>query len=143
MERLTSSEYIMNIHGYCGQSAVTELAFLDKGMNNLYRLASGLKGVNTPYVLKTKLQIAAMVSLGLSHIHSVAQGGIETKVEHPLATIAHYDINPTTAYKYLGSKLDQHLTLNGNFNSSYKKASSGIHSYSPTSDRALTTKQLQ
>ena len=35
MERLTSSPYVMDLFGYCGQSALTELAFSENGMNNL------------------------------------------------------------------------------------------------------------
>lgn len=84
----------MDIYGYCGQSAVTELAHSEKGINNLYRLSTGLKGVDTPYVLQTKLQIAAMTSLGLSHIHSVALDDDEDRTNNQLATMAHYDINP-------------------------------------------------
>lgn len=94
MERLTSSPYVMDIFGYCGESALTELAFSENGINNLYRLSTGLKGIDTPYVLRTKLQIAAMVSLGLSHIHSVALEVTERPEKDPPATIAHYDINP-------------------------------------------------
>ena len=41
MERLSSSPYVMDVFGYCGQSAVTELAFSENGMNNLYRLSTG------------------------------------------------------------------------------------------------------
>ena len=94
MERLTSSPYVMDIFGYCGQSALTELAFLENGINNLYRLSTGLKGNCSPYVLRTKLQIAAMISLGLAHIHSVSIGDTKDEAEHPPASIVHYDINP-------------------------------------------------
>lgn len=41
MERLTSSPYVMDVFGYCGQSALTELAFSENGMNNLYRVSTG------------------------------------------------------------------------------------------------------
>ena len=103
MERLTSSPYVMNIYGHCGQSALTEPAFSEKGMNNLYRLSMGLRGIDTPYVLRTKVQIAAMVALGLSHVHTVAldndhDNGKEvvptTATSAVVTTIAHYDINP-------------------------------------------------
>ena len=95
MERLTSSPYVMDIYGYCGQSAMTELAHSEKGIKNLYRLSTGLQGVNTPYALQTKLQIAAMISLGLSHIHNVARDDEDgDQRANQLATIAHYDINP-------------------------------------------------
>jgi len=91
MERLTSSPYVVDIYGYCGQSTISELAFEGKGIDNLYRLSTALKGVDTPYVLQTKLQIAVMISLGLSHIHSVAADDDKGQDQ---ATIAHYDVNP-------------------------------------------------
>lgn len=54
----------------------------------------GLKGIDSPYVLQTKLQIAALISLGLSHIHSVPLDDNQTYVTNQPATITHYDINP-------------------------------------------------
>mmetsp|Transcript_42094 Transcript_42094/g.75942 ORF Transcript_42094/g.75942 Transcript_42094/m.75942 type:complete len:583 (-) Transcript_42094:22-1770(-) len=95
MERLTASPYVMDIYGYCGQSALTELAFLEKGVDNLYRLSVSLRGNDTPYVLKSKLQIAAMTSLGVAHIHNAGldNDGAERSGNNPPA-IAHYDINP-------------------------------------------------
>ena len=65
MERLTQSPYVMDIFGHCGQSSLTEIAFGEKGISTLYRLAVGLRGVDTSYVLTSKLQIAAMTSLGV------------------------------------------------------------------------------
>ena len=62
---------------------------------NLHVLLSlGLKGIDTPYVLQTKLQIAALISLGLSHIHNVPLDDNQTYVNNQPATITHYDINP-------------------------------------------------
>ena len=72
MERLTLSPYVMDVYGYCGQSVLTELAFAEKGLQHLYRLASRLRDVYTAFALRSKLQIAAMTSLGLAHIHGVA-----------------------------------------------------------------------
>lgn len=97
MERLTASPYVMDIYGYCGNSAMTELAFAEKGIDNLYRMAVGLRDNFTPYVLQTKLQIAAMVAMGLSHVHNVPaedKWGIKNKSIEARATIAHYDFNP-------------------------------------------------
>ena len=97
MERLTSSPYVMNIYGNCGNSAMTELAFGEQGIDTLYRLATGLKDNFTPYVLRTKLQIAAMIAMGLSHVHSVPSddkvSSSSTFVDMR-ATIAHNDFNP-------------------------------------------------
>lgn len=55
-------------------------------MNNLYQVSVGLKGVHTALAQKSRLQIAYMVALGLSHVHSIDGEGN--------ATLAHYDINP-------------------------------------------------
>lgn len=93
MERLSPSSFVLDVYGYCGQSAMTELAFLEKGINNLYRLSTGLKDIFTPYVLRTKLQIAAMTSLGLAHVHGVPLSG-DAKKHDNTATLVHYDINP-------------------------------------------------
>ena len=65
MERLAPSPYIMDIFGHCGQSSLTEIAFDERGMSNLYRLAAGLRGVDTSYVLHSKLQIEAMTALAV------------------------------------------------------------------------------
>jgi len=77
-----------------GQSVLTELAFAEKGMNNLYRLSVGLKGINTQSVLQQKLKLATMISLGLSSIHNIpTDDNKRQNIDHP-ATLAHYDINP-------------------------------------------------
>lgn len=98
MERLTASPYIMNIYGYCGNSVMTELAFDEKGIDNLYRMAVRLRDNFTQYVLQTKLQIAAMIAMGLSHVHNVpVEHEVDMKsnnIHQAKATIAHYDFNP-------------------------------------------------
>jgi len=77
-----------------GQSVLTELAFAEKGMNNLYRLSVGLKGINTQSVLHQKLKLAAMIASGLSSIHNIpTDDNKRQNIDHP-ATLAHYDINP-------------------------------------------------
>ena len=100
MERLTASPYVIDIYGHCGNSVMTELAFREKGIDSLYRLATGLKDNFTPHVLQTKLRIAAMIAVGLSHVHNVpidadidSDGG-SMKNHYTQATIAHYDFNP-------------------------------------------------
>lgn len=90
MERLTTSPYVMNIYGHCGNSAITELAFGENGIDNMYRMAVGLRDNFAPFVLQTKLQIAAMVAMGLSHVHNVP-GDVSKDTQ---ATISHYDFNP-------------------------------------------------
>ncbi len=72
---------------------MTELAFLNSGLNNLYRIATGMMNNFSPYILRTKLQIAAMTARAVAHVH-----GVPTDDEHKQlknsASIVHYDINP-------------------------------------------------
>lgn len=81
MERLTSSHpYVMDIHGYCGQSVMAELAFSESKLDTLYQLTNGMEGVDMPYVLQTKLQTAAMISFVLSHFHNIAVDGMVSEL---------------------------------------------------------------
>ncbi len=53
------------------------VVFSGSKLDTLYQLANGMEGVDTtPYVLQTKLQIAAMILFGLSHFHNVAVDGM-------------------------------------------------------------------
>lgn len=97
LERLTQSPYVMDVYGYCGQSTMNELAFQNNQLNDLYRMATGPMMNNfSPYILKTKLQIAAMTALAVAHVHSVPIDhieGLDRQTKTP-ASIVHYDINP-------------------------------------------------
>ena len=76
---------------------MTELAFLNSGLNDLYRIATGMMNNFSPYILRTKLQIAAMTAMALAHVHSVPAydnyTDLDNKYKTP-ASIVHYDINP-------------------------------------------------
>lgn len=101
MERLSASPYVMDIYGFCGQSALNELAHLEKGINNIYRVGTGLAGNHSLQAMRSRLKIGAMIALGLSHVHSIPpdDGPSESynwqdpKSQHA-ATLVHYDINP-------------------------------------------------
>lgn len=73
MERLTFSPYVLDIYGYCGQSAVNELAnFGIEGMGSLEKVARSFRVIgDVEPVNKIKLQLASMVAAGVSHMHSV------------------------------------------------------------------------
>jgi len=79
---------------------VTELAFLNNGLNNLYRMATGMMNNFSPYILRTKLQIAAMTATAVAHVHSVPFDNQHVHVDkldeqyNTQASIVHYDINP-------------------------------------------------
>jgi len=120
MERLTFSPFVVNVHGYCGQSAINELAegIVGGAITSLEQLNRRLRGKEEdPQALFLKLQLATGVALGLAHIHNVhvsdESGGRSKSVksllyEHTdpnsihsttgfgrsVATMAHYDINP-------------------------------------------------
>lgn len=104
MERLTFSPYVLNIHGYCGQSAINELAnFGIEGLASLEKIARQFRGVKVEPVNKIKLQLASMVAAGVSHMHSIdypdhiPNESESTKVGLPIrsnATLVHYDLNP-------------------------------------------------
>jgi len=87
MERLTFSPYVIDIYGYCGQTALNELANLGNGLVSLEKLKLRLRDVNKKSVLRTKLQIAAMIAIGMNHIHNL---GYDTGYSF----MTHYDINP-------------------------------------------------
>ncbi len=79
---------------------MTELAFLNNGLNNLYRMATGMMNNFSPYILRTKLQIAAMTARAVAHVHSVPIDDEHVDVDkldkqyNTPASIVHYDINP-------------------------------------------------
>lgn len=127
MERLTFSPYVVNVHGYCGQSAINELAegIMDGKIMNLEKLNRRLRGKEKdPNVLFLKLQLATKVSIGLAHIHNVhiseEVGGRSKSIEsllyehtesdsvhsttgfgQSIATMAHYDVSDSFVYRTL------------------------------------------
>lgn len=87
MERLTWSEFVVNIYGYCGQSAINEIAdFPYVGIKDLEKFNRRIRGSRSPTADKIKLQIAASIAQGVADIHSI--DGTER------ATMVHYDLNP-------------------------------------------------
>eukprot|EP00804_Cyclotella_cryptica_P012815 CCRYP_010565-RB/>CCRYP_010565-RB protein AED:0.04 eAED:0.04 QI:284/1/0.66/1/1/0.66/3/0/663 len=106
MERLTFSPYVLNIYGYCGQSAINELAnFGIEGLASLEKIARQFRGINVEPVNKIKLQLASMVAKGVSHMHSIDypdhipseyrnQSSSTQPSQRPNATLVHYDLNP-------------------------------------------------
>ncbi|KAL9189793.1 hypothetical protein ACHAXT_009468 [Thalassiosira profunda] len=117
MERLTFSPYVLDIYGYCGQSAINELAnFGIEGMSNLEKVARSFRNMDhIEPVSKIKLQLASMVAAGVSHMHSIdypdfpePEDDESRDTDHlaykrakivngrvvPNATLVHYDLNP-------------------------------------------------
>lgn len=106
MERMTASPYVLDVYGYCGQSAINELAnFGFEGMTSLESVAKGFRGLDIEQVSKIKLQLATMVAQGVSHLHSIdypdfqredyrgsGPGSKQRAISN--ATLIHYDLNP-------------------------------------------------
>jgi serine/threonine protein kinase len=108
MERLTFSPFVMNVYGYCGQSALNELAdFKDPKMNSLEQLNRKMRGKQGAAVEMLKLRLALSVTVGLVHVHNVNQPSNLANANQTLWDLlynddhtttrpgmAHYDINP-------------------------------------------------
>lgn len=117
MERLTSSPFVMDVYGYCGQSALNEFAegILDGQVSSLEQLNRRMRGRESDEnTLRLKLQLATSIAIGLAHVHNVhiaTSSSIPSVKEllndsqdnetisttgfgNSVATMAHYDINP-------------------------------------------------
>ncbi|KAL7540710.1 hypothetical protein ACHAWF_006762 [Thalassiosira exigua] len=111
MERLTFSPYVLEIYGYCGQSAINELAnFGIAEMTSLEKVARSFRGMDDiEPVSKIRLQLAEMIATGVSHLHSIDypdhpdeysydedsdSGSVDRGRVRSNATLVHYDLNP-------------------------------------------------
>lgn len=113
MERLTWSEYVMDVYGYCGQSALNELAYFKDEINNLEQLDRAMRSVkqkekaDREKVEYMKLKLATSVATGISHVHQVHSPSSIASGKEPLpskALMAHYDINPRNIAIVKGGK---------------------------------------
>ena len=110
MDHLTFSPYVMNVYGYCGQSAINELANFNPDINALEQLDRRLRGQHSAAVLLLKLRLALAVSVGLYHVHYGIPGmpwehGNQTLAAvRPRPSMAHYDINPRNIAIVKGGK---------------------------------------
>ena len=90
------SPYVIDIYGFCGQSAINELADFFEDFTNLQAFARQLGGNNDEHLLRLKLQICIMMALGVGHMH---------EIEGPNnATMVHYDVNPKNVAIVQGGK---------------------------------------
>jgi hypothetical protein len=93
MERLTHSPFVMNVFGYCGQSALNELANF-KYVTSLEALDRRLRDKGMPSaVLMLKLRLATGIAVGVSHVHEVEVENSNSGLSFP-AGMVHYDLNP-------------------------------------------------
>ncbi|KAL3910164.1 MAG: hypothetical protein SGILL_007802, partial [Bacillariaceae sp.] len=118
MERLTFSPFVMDVYGYCGQSALNEIAdgVANGRLTSLEQVNRAMRGKeNDPGAMRIKLQLATSIAIGLAHVHNVYIGGepghtrrystknllysddsksSTTGFGNSLATMSHYDFNP-------------------------------------------------
>jgi serine/threonine protein kinase len=89
MERLTWSPFIVDVFGYCGNSAINEIAdFPHPDVKDLEHFDRRMRYRHSNIqVQRIKLQLAASVAQGVADIHSI--DGPEVG-----ATMVHYDLNP-------------------------------------------------
>ena len=81
MERLTWSEFVVDIFGYCGQSALNEMANFPYGdVRDLEKFNRKLRNRQGVAVDRIKLQLAASVAQGVADIHSIDGGERATMV---------------------------------------------------------------
>lgn len=89
MERLTWSPFVVNVFGYCGNSAINEMAdFPYRDVKDLEHFDRKMRyRERHPPIQRIKLQLAASIAQGVADIHSI--DGPELGV-----TMVHYDLNP-------------------------------------------------
>ena len=110
MERLTHSPFIMNVFGYCGQSAINELAnFKDKSVTSLEVLDRRFRGRTGFTVDLVKLRLATSIAIGVSHIHGANRPrdmdeDDGARPQDYLPAMVHYDLNPRNIAIVKGGK---------------------------------------
>jgi serine/threonine protein kinase len=101
MERLTASPFVVNVYGYCGQSAINELAdFPFPGIQNLESFNRRMRGKESPHTNAIKLRMAASIALGVADIHA----GGSTDPNDINVYMAHYDLNPRNIALFSGGR---------------------------------------
>jgi serine/threonine protein kinase len=101
MERLTASAFIVDIYGYCGQSAINELAnFPFPGIQSLESFNRRMRGKESAKTNSIKLRMAASIALGVADIH--AAGSTDPDDEN--VYMAHYDLNPRNIALFAGGR---------------------------------------
>jgi Protein kinase domain len=99
MERLTGSDYVVNVFAFCAQSAINELAnFNYPGIQNLESFNRRLRGINNQQSSAIKIRMAASIALGLADIHAAGEENTDD------VFMVHYDLNPRNIALFAGGK---------------------------------------
>jgi Protein kinase domain len=112
MERLTGSNFVVNVFGFCAQSAINELAdFSYPGVQNLESFNRRLRGINNQKSAIIKLRMAASIALGIADIHAAGEHHNEhNSHHHPIHNdngnvyMVHYDLNPRNIALFAGGR---------------------------------------
>lgn len=108
MERLTKSNFVVNVFGFCAQSAINELAnFNYHGIQNLETFNRRLRGLNSPKSAEMKIRLAASVALGVADIHAAGENIVP--IAHngrykDSVYMVHYDLNPRNIALFSGGR---------------------------------------
>ena len=101
MERLTASSFVVNVYGYCGQSAINELAnFPFTDVLNLETFNRRMRGKDSARAFTIKLRMAASIALGVADIHA----GGTTDPDDENIYVTHYDLNPRNIALFAGGR---------------------------------------
>lgn len=106
MERLTSSAFVVNAYGYCGQSAINEMADLFQApslKNFLSQLRRMRFAQDSEVILRTKLNVGASIATGLANIHQFP-ADLDGKLQGGRPIIVHYDLNPGNVAMFKGPR---------------------------------------
>ena len=116
MERLSFSPHVVNIYGYCGQSAINEYADFPHGDGNvksLEKLNRKMRGKRNVQSMLLRLIIATSLASGLAHVHQAGNQWQADLLPPRLANKAamagnalmvHYDINPRNIALFKGGR---------------------------------------
>lgn len=85
MERLSSSPYVVDTYGFCGQSALNELA----SNFDLEAYSRKWRGKTSADVLRQKLKLSIMLAKGVAHLHGIDGIHCDLKPENVLIFDGH------------------------------------------------------
>jgi serine/threonine protein kinase len=121
LERLSSSRFVVNVYGYCGQSTINERAnFPTPGIKSLEDFNRRMRDQPPSTTIDMmKLQIAASVASGLNDVHQVVAIDMENNTTNSNSeassssllllssrrvSMVHYDMNPRNVALFRGGK---------------------------------------
>ena len=108
MERLTASDYVMNIYGYCANSGIFEYA--DGGSIDDSLFYSSVK--ESDWSSKERLIVAYQVAKGISDMHNFAKDGVPSMAHTDITGSQFVYVSTTGIYKLNDFNRARFLTIN-------------------------------